>query len=160
MAAVCSCSSTVKTGEVKFINGSGVAPMAATVDFYKSKGGLPNDGVLSVSVPSAVAGAELAAKTYGTRPLGELLAPAVELAIVASRSPNRWRVPLRARARSWRRRHGKSRSRATARSRWATGGVQKDLAATPREIGVRGSGRLLRGPSRRELATYIKANGG
>ena len=30
-----------KTGEVKFINGTGVAPMAATVDFYKGKGGLP-----------------------------------------------------------------------------------------------------------------------
>src|SRR6476619_3427512 len=25
-----------KTGEVKFINGTGVAPMAATVDFYKA----------------------------------------------------------------------------------------------------------------------------
>src|SRR5688572_13038527 len=69
-----------KTGEVKFINGTGVAPMAATVDFYKSKGGLPSDGILSVSVPGAVAGAELAAKTYGTRPLSELMAPAVELA--------------------------------------------------------------------------------
>ena len=69
-----------KTGEVKFINGTGVAPMAATVDFYKGKGGLPSDGILSVSVPGAVAGAELAAKTYGTRPLSELMAPAVELA--------------------------------------------------------------------------------
>ena len=35
---------------------------------------------VSVSVPGAVAGAELAAKTYGTRPLSELMAPAVELA--------------------------------------------------------------------------------
>ena len=69
-----------KTGEVKFINGTGVAPMAATVDFYKGKGGLPSDGILSVSVPAAVAGAELAAKTYGTKPLSELLAPAAELA--------------------------------------------------------------------------------
>ena len=66
-----------KTGEVKFINGTGVAPMAATVDFYKGKGGLPGDGILSVSVPASVAGAELAAKTYGTKPLAELLAPAV-----------------------------------------------------------------------------------
>ena len=69
-----------KTGEVKFINGTGVAPMAATVDFYKGKGGLPDDGILSVSVPGAVAGAEFAAKTYGTKPLSELMAPAVELA--------------------------------------------------------------------------------
>ena len=69
-----------KTGEVKFINGTGVAPMAATVDFYKGKGGLPQDGILSVSVPGAVAGAELAARTYGTKSMAELMAPAVELA--------------------------------------------------------------------------------
>src|SRR5688572_16993831 len=53
-----------KTGEVKFINGTGFAPSAATVDFYKAKGGLPDAGQLSVSVPGAVGGAELAAKTY------------------------------------------------------------------------------------------------
>jgi gamma-glutamyltranspeptidase len=28
-----------KTGEVKFINGTGVAPMAATVDFYRARAG-------------------------------------------------------------------------------------------------------------------------
>src|SRR5918996_4146823 len=43
-----------KTGEVKFINGSGFAPMAATVDFYKGKGGMPDEGPLSVSVPGSV----------------------------------------------------------------------------------------------------------
>jgi gamma-glutamyltranspeptidase / glutathione hydrolase len=52
-----------KTGEVKFINGTGFAPMAATVDFYKSKGGLPSDGPLSVSVPGAVGAVEHAART-------------------------------------------------------------------------------------------------
>src|SRR5688500_8810920 len=69
-----------KTGEVKFINGTGFAPMAATVDFYKAKGGLPSDGPLSVSVPGAVGAVEHAARTYGTRPLSEILAPAAELA--------------------------------------------------------------------------------
>jgi gamma-glutamyltranspeptidase/glutathione hydrolase len=69
-----------KTGEVKFINGTGVAPMAATVDFYKGKGGMPGEGILSVSVPGIGGGAELAAKSYGTKPLCELLAPAAELA--------------------------------------------------------------------------------
>src|SRR5688572_6250891 len=43
-----------KTGEVKFINGTGFAPAGATVDFYKAKGGLPDAGPLSVSVPGAV----------------------------------------------------------------------------------------------------------
>src|SRR5881392_2664048 len=40
-----------KTGEVKFINGTGFAPQAATIDFYNSKGGIPDSGPLSISIP-------------------------------------------------------------------------------------------------------------
>src|SRR6058998_4379398 len=40
-----------KTGEVKFINGTGFAPQAATIDFYKSKGGIPESGPLSGMPP-------------------------------------------------------------------------------------------------------------
>src|SRR5881398_3124915 len=69
-----------KTGEVKFINGTGYAAQAATIDFYKSKGGIPDEGPLSISVPGAVGGAAYAVKTYGTKPLGEVLAPAIEIA--------------------------------------------------------------------------------
>src|SRR5262245_57943933 len=46
-----------KTREVKFVNGTGFAPRAATIDFYTSKGGIPADGPLSISVPGAVGGA-------------------------------------------------------------------------------------------------------
>ncbi len=149
-----------KTGEVKFINGTGVAPMAATVDFYKGKGGLPSDGILSVSVPGAVAGAELAAKAYGTRPLSELMAPAVELAdkgfpvteALASAIQN-------------------SRAKLTPSSRkiWFNGDtplgfgdrvVQKDLANTLREIGAKGSGAFYQGPIAEKFAAYVKAQGG
>ena len=69
-----------KTNEVKFINGTGFAPQAATIDFYKSKGGLPDQGPLSIAVPGAVGGAAFALKKYGTRPLAEVLAPAIEIA--------------------------------------------------------------------------------
>src|SRR5436190_291810 len=69
-----------KTGEVKFINGTGFAAKAATIDFYKSKGGMPDDGPLSISVPGAVGGAALAVQKYGTKPLAEVLAPAIEIA--------------------------------------------------------------------------------
>src|SRR5919197_855868 len=69
-----------KTGEVKFINGTGFAAKAATIDFYKSKGGIPPDGPLSISVPGAVGGAALALQKYGTRSLAEVLAPAIEIA--------------------------------------------------------------------------------
>ena len=69
-----------KTGEVKFINGTGYAPQAATIDYYKSKGGIPDEGPLSISVPGAVGGAAYAVKTYGTKTLSEVLAPAIEIA--------------------------------------------------------------------------------
>src|SRR5258706_11818959 len=39
-----------KTKEVKFINGTAYAPQAATIEFYKSKGGIPDEGPLSSSV--------------------------------------------------------------------------------------------------------------
>src|SRR6266850_6752402 len=69
-----------KTGQVKFINGTGFASQAATIDFYNSKGGIPDEGPLSIAVPGAVGGAAYAVKTYGTKPLTEILAPAIEIA--------------------------------------------------------------------------------
>lgn len=149
-----------KTGEVKFINGTGVAPMAATVDFYKSKGGLPSDGVLSVSVPGAVAGAELAAKTYGSKPLAEVLAPAAELAERGFPVTEALASALRS-----------SRDKLSASSRkiWFKGDqplemgdrvIQKDLAATLREIGAKGSAAFYQGPVAEKFAAYMKAQGG
>src|SRR5947209_5026430 len=69
-----------KTGEVKFINGTGFAPQAATIELYKSKGGIPDEGPLSISVPGAVGGAAYAVQKYGTKPLADVLAPAIEIA--------------------------------------------------------------------------------
>src|SRR5438093_5574122 len=69
-----------KTGEVKFINGTGFAAKAATIDFYKSQGGIPEEGPLSISVPGAVGGAALAVQKYGTKPLADVLTPAIEIA--------------------------------------------------------------------------------
>jgi len=149
-----------KTGEVKFINGTGVAPRAATVDFYKSKGGLPDAGVLSVSVPGAVAGAELAARTYGTRPLAELMAPAAELAERGFPVTESLASAIEA-----------SRDKLSASSRkvWFNGNaplgmgdrvIQADLGATLREIGAKGSTAFYQGPAAGKFAAYMKAQGG
>src|SRR5215471_16416568 len=69
-----------KSRQVKFINGTGWAPQAATIDYYKTKSGIPDEGPLSISVPGAVGGAAYAVRTYGTKPLSEVLAPAIEIA--------------------------------------------------------------------------------
>jgi len=149
-----------KTGEVKFINGTGVAPMAATVDFYKAKGGMPDEGVLSVSVPGAVAGAELAAKTYGTKPLAELFAPAAELAERGFPVTESVASAITA---------SKDKLSPSAKKIWFKGDkplamgdrvVQKDLANTLREIGAKGSAAFYQGTVAEKFAAYMKANGG
>jgi len=149
-----------KTGEVKFINGTGVAPRTASVDFYKKKGGLPSDGMLSVSVPGAVAGVELAVKSYGSKPLAELLAPAAELAEHG--------FPVSASLAGAIRGNQKKLS-PSAKKIWMSGErplemgervVQKDLAATLRAIGTSGSAAFYRGEIAQKLAAYSKANGG
>ena len=149
-----------KTGEVKFINGTGVAPMAATVDFYKNKGGLPDSGILSVSVPGAVAGAELAAKTYGTRPLSELLAPAAELADRGFPISESLAGAIRAQG---------NKMSPSAKEIWYRGTtplgfgdrvIQKDLANTLREIGAKGSAAFYQGSIAEKFAAYMKAEGG
>jgi len=151
-----------KTREVKFINGTGAAPMAATVDFYKSKGGLPSDGPLSVSVPGAVGAVDLAAKTYGTKPLAEILAPAAELA-------ERGFPVTQSLANALRGSREKLAKAPSATRIWFDGDrplemgervVQKDLAATLREIGAKGSAAFYEGTIAQKLATYMKANGG
>ncbi len=149
-----------KTGEVKFINGTGVAPMAATVDFYKNKGGLPSDGILSVSVPGAIAGAELAAKTYGTKSMAELMAPAAELAEKGFPITESLAGAIRGSAKKF---------SPSARAIWYNGNspkgfgdrvVQKDLANTLREIGAKGSAAFYQGPVAETFAAYMKAQGG
>ncbi|MBY0495000.1 MAG: gamma-glutamyltransferase [Cyanobacteria bacterium] len=149
-----------KTGEVKFINGTGVAPMAATVDFYKNKGGIPDQGILSVSVPGSVAGAELAAKTYGTRPLAELLAPAIELADRGFPVTEALAGAIRGSA---------AKLSPSAKEIWYRNNqplgfgervIQKDLANTLREIGSKGSAAFYQGPVAEKFAAYMKAEGG
>jgi gamma-glutamyltranspeptidase/glutathione hydrolase len=132
------------------------------VDFYKSRGGLPSDGPLSVSVPGAVGALELAVKTYGTRPLGDVLAPAIELA-------ERGFPVTQNLAASLRTNRDKLGAVPSTRKIWFNGDrplemgervVQKDLAATLREIAARGSEAFYRGSIAQKTAAYMKSVGG
>ena len=71
---------SAETGEVKFINGTGPAPLAATVDFYKQRNGIPNAGALSSDVPGALDAAGLALEKYGTQSYAQVFGPAIRLA--------------------------------------------------------------------------------
>lgn len=59
------------------LNGSGAAPAAATADHYRALGGIPEHGLLSSTVPGTVSAWALASERFGSRPLAELLQPAI-----------------------------------------------------------------------------------
>ncbi len=88
----------LKNGPVVAINGDGIAPELATVEFYEhlrrddprlvrqgtyagSQGGIiPSFGPLSAIVPGAMDSLLLALEKYGTKSLAEVIQPAIELA--------------------------------------------------------------------------------
>ncbi len=77
------------------VNGAGIAPEQATVDFYRSlrpddprvadvraisKGTIPAYGPLSAIVPSAIDSLLVALQAHGTKSFAEIIQPAIELA--------------------------------------------------------------------------------
>ena len=68
-----------KTGTVHGLNSSGWAPTGLTVDFLASKGikEMPQRGIHSVTVPGVAAGWHAMRERFGTKPLSEVLAPAI-----------------------------------------------------------------------------------
>ena len=66
-------------GRVEVANGTGAAPYGATRERYLPEG-IPVKGILSVSVPGLVHGWLDAHEKYGTLTLGQIFAPALDLA--------------------------------------------------------------------------------
>ena len=75
-----------ETGQTLSLSGQGVAPGAATVDFYRSSGldaiptGPGPQAHLSFTVPGIVHALLALLERYGTKTLGEVLAPSIEYA--------------------------------------------------------------------------------
>ncbi len=65
---------------VVVINGQGPAPKAASLQLFAGRQEIPGNGPLGGTIPAAVDSAALALERYGTKSLGEVLAPAIELA--------------------------------------------------------------------------------
>ncbi|HZU78185.1 MAG TPA: gamma-glutamyltransferase, partial [Dehalococcoidia bacterium] len=65
-------------GTITAINGSGVAPRTATLDAYAD--GIPARGIRSAAVPGFVDGVLTAHRLFATRPLAELVEPAIAFA--------------------------------------------------------------------------------
>jgi gamma-glutamyltranspeptidase/glutathione hydrolase len=62
------------------INGQGPAPKAASPQLFAGRQAIPGNGPLGATIPAAVDSAALALERYGTKSLGDVLAPAIELA--------------------------------------------------------------------------------
>jgi gamma-glutamyltranspeptidase len=151
-----------KTGEVRFINGTGFAPQAATIDLYKSKGGIPDDGPLTISVPGAVGGAAFAVQKYGTKPLADVFAPAIDIAEHG--------FPItEALAQGLKSGRAKLAKFPSTTKIWFKEGkplemgdilVNPDLGRTLRSIAAGGADPFYRGDIAKNTAAFLKANGG
>ncbi len=73
---------SAERGEVFAVNGHGVAPRAATIERFRGLGieKIPGDGFLPAVVPAAVDSYITTLAVFGTMPLAEVIAPALELA--------------------------------------------------------------------------------
>ena len=71
-----------KAGKLHGLNASGWAPMGLTPQSLAAQGvtTMPRDGAASVTVPGTVAGWQALRDKFGTKPLSELLAPAIHYA--------------------------------------------------------------------------------
>jgi len=71
-----------KAGKLYGLNASGWAPAGLTIDHLKSKGisEMPQRGIDSVTIPGAVDGWSKLLARFGSKPLSELLAPAIHYA--------------------------------------------------------------------------------
>ena len=66
---------------VHALNASGRAPRAASVEEYRARfGTMPQVGIHSVTVPGAVDGWAALIERFGSKPMAEILAPAIEYA--------------------------------------------------------------------------------
>src|SRR5262245_28457812 len=72
----------VATGDVHGLNASGWAPAGLTPTLLKAEAlsEMPSGGIHTVTVPGVVAGWEALAARHGTRPLADLLTPAISCA--------------------------------------------------------------------------------
>ena len=153
-----------KTGEVKFINGTGWSPRRATIDLLRERGrgALPTDGALAPLVPGAVDALLTAAQKYGRLSRDKLLAPATELAdrgfVVSEnlqgviRNNDARLKPYLSMLGLWRR-----------DGDWVRMGdvvVQKDLGNTFRAIAANGRDGFYKGPVARRMVDFLTKNGG
>jgi len=156
------------TGKMYGVSGNGRAPMAASREFFIDKGykQMPVEGPLSPSVPGEVHAWQTIAERFGTRHLGQLIRPAIELAedgfplaqhiarlFSESLGSAKVLADFPTSARVFLKEDGE---------RYGPGDVlvQKDLARSLRRIAEGGAEEFYKGELAKEIAAGIAAAGG
>jgi len=158
------CLVKLRDAPILAVNATGAAPRRASIEAYKALGHrfVPESGGLAVQGPGLVAGWQTLHERWATKPLAELLAPAIALA--RDGFPAGWRVAAAAqhRARDYADLPGFS-------SVFAPGGVpleegarfvQPGLARTLTTIAEKGPRAFYEGPIARDIARAVQQAGG
>ena len=151
-----------RTYEVIFINGGGWAPKRATLEFFRSKGGIDLDGPLSPVVPAAPAALLLAMAKYGKLKREQVLVPAIELAERGFVVSENLQGVLQ---------HNVKRLQGFPSSLpvWFRGGqplqmgdvvIRKNLGQTLRRIAANGRDGFYKGPVAENTVQFLARNGG
>ena len=157
-----------KDGEITAFDFREKAPLAAHKRMYLDSAGkyirdLNHEGYLSVGVPGTIAGFDLALDRFGTKPLEELIQPAITLA--ENGFPLTWAMAdnFKARKEDWKRHPSSARVffksdtiPFKAGDRWK----QPDLARTLKRIRKDGRDGFYEGETARLIAADMKRNGG
>lgn len=150
------------SGRVHAINASGPAPAKATRQFFADLGGIPEDGILSASVPGVVGGWELASRQFGRLPLKEVLQPAADIARRGFPVHTRLERYIQREVEKYKRFETTSRVFLPGGGPPVTGTIfrQPELAETLEAIGEGGADEFYRGGLARRLAAAVEALGG
>jgi len=153
-----------KTGKLYGLNASGRSPFTLTREVFQKKNlrKIPLEGPLSWSVPGCVDGWEQLRSRFGSRPLAELLAPAIATARegfpVTEIIAGYWQGAQKSLA-AW---PDSAQTYLVDGRAPRFGEVFKNprLAATYELIAQQGPPAFYRGPIARKIAAFSKANGG
>lgn len=148
-----------KTGGTTALNASGAAPQAATRDKFPD--GIPLRGLSAASVPGLVSAWFALHERWGTRPLADLLAPAIEYA--TNGFPAGYRYARNFAMQEALLRHFPDTFAALCNGVIPTPGAivkQPDLAWTLQQIAAGGREAFYSGPVMERIVRYSRENGG
>jgi gamma-glutamyltranspeptidase/glutathione hydrolase len=157
----------MKNGQSHFVDYRETAPAKSSRDMYLKMDGASEKeaslvGWKSVGIPGTVAGLALALKTYGTKKLPEVMAPAIDLAEKGFPVDERLAALLKEESATLGRFATTNRIFLKDGAFYGEGEIlrQPELAATLRRIAKRGPGEFYRGKTAHDLITEMQREGG